>query len=147
MTGAVRSGPRCRWRGDFGLATLEWLLIVAAVAGIAVLGVVLVQGQVEDTAQGLADPDPRATAAAHSAFTVEADAKAATTAEFQYWADWEDRFRERCGLIGVLYADAGVQVVANNFDGDGTTFDAAAAAAADAAAATGTKAQVQCEVR
>lgn len=142
---------RCR-RGDCGLTTLEWLLITAAVAGLAALAVVLVQTQVEDTAERVSSPNPRVTAAIHSAFEVETGAKAASAADFESWADWEDRFGQRCGLIAVLYADAEVEVVHSEFNRatGGTTFDTAAAghaAAADEQPAGNSKAQVQCEVR
>ena len=143
------SGPR---RGDLGLTTLEWLLIVAAVAGLAALAVVLVQTQVEDTTERISNPDPRVTSAIHSAFSVESDAKGASAGDFATWADWESRFTQRCRQIAVLYTDAEVQVVHNNFNGatGGGNFDAAAAgyaAAADETAATASKAQVQCEVQ
>ena len=142
-------GPR---RSDLGLTTLEWLLIVAAVAGLAALAVVLVQTQVEDTTERISNPDPRVTSAIHSALSVESDAKGASAADFATWADWESRFKQRCSQIAVLYTDAGVQVVDNNFNGvtGGGPFDAAAAviaAAADDLPASATKAQVQCEVQ
>ena len=150
MTRAAQPEGRGRQRGDHGLATLSWLLITAAVAGLAALAVVLVQAYVEDTGERLSNPDPRVTAAIHSAFEVESDAKAASAADFELWADWERHFSERCSLIAVLYSDAEVEVVHNNFDratGGGTAFDPAAAAAAGSKAARAGKAQVQCEVR
>ena len=45
------SGRLPQRRDDSGLTTLEWLLIVAAVAGLAALAVVLVQNVVSDTSQ------------------------------------------------------------------------------------------------
>ena len=146
-----RSGSVPR-RGDSGLTTLEWLLIVAAVAGLAALAVVLVQSQVEDTAEQISGSEARAASAVHSAFSVESDAKGASAGDFATWADWESRFTQRCSQIAVLYADAEVQMVHNEFNGvtGGGTFDAAAAviaAAADDLPATATKAQAQCEVQ
>ena len=47
-------------RSEAGLTTLEWLLVVAAVAGLAV---VLVQNVVGDTAEQVASNDARQTAA------------------------------------------------------------------------------------
>ena len=141
-----RDGPR---RDDCGLATLGWLLITAAVAGLAALAVVLVQAYVEDTGERISNPDPRVTSAIHSAFNVEADAKAASDADFDLWADWERHFSQECGLIAVLYSDADVEVVHNNFEratGGGTAFDQAAAAAADEKPANASKARVQCQV-
>lgn len=150
MHEADRRGTAGRLHGDFGLATLEWLLIVAAVAGLAALAVVLVQSQVENTAERVSDPDARTTSAIHSAFSVESDAKGASAGDFSTWTDWEDHFRHQCALIAVLYADAEVQVARNNFNGatgGSAAFDAAHAAAADDQAATSSKAQVQCEVQ
>ena len=138
-------------RGDQGLTTLEWLLITAAVAGLAALAVVLVQAYVEDTGERISSPNPRVTAAIHSAFEVEADAKAASADDFDLWAAWERHFSQKCSLIAVLYSDAEVEVVHNNFTRatGGTTFDTAAAgyaAAADEQPVGPGKAQVQCVV-
>ena len=152
MTGPVQPDSRGRpWRGDDGLATLSWLLITAAVAGLAALAVVLVIDQVEDTAERVSNPDPRVTSAIHTAFNVEMDAKAAAVGDFEHWAEWERRFTWECDLIAVLYADAGVEVVHNYFERatGGTDFDAAAAtaaAAADEQDPTSNKARVQCDV-
>ena len=151
MREAAQPDSQSRRRGDHGLTTLEWLLITAAVAGLAALAVVLVQSYVEDTGDRIANPDPRVTSAIHSAFAIETDAKAASTQDFELWADWESRFAQRCSLIAVLYSDAEVAVVDNHFvrAAGGTTFDAAAvgyAAAADEQPANATKAQVQCVV-
>ena len=54
-------------RDDSGLTTLEWLLIVAAVAGLAALAVVLVQRVVSDTSEQIAGSSARLTAAKVSA--------------------------------------------------------------------------------
>ena len=132
------------------MAALEWLLIVAAVAGLAALVVVLVQDTVEDTGERISNPDPRVTSALHTASIVEADAKDASAGDFDSWDDWERHFSQECSLIAILYADAEVEVVHDfNKATGGTDFDAAAAghaAAADELAATNTKAQVQCRV-
>ena len=149
----IQLGGRRRERGEQGLTTLSWLLITAAVAAMAALAVVLVQAQVEDTAGRVSNPDPRVTSAVHTAFIVENDAKAAAADDFDTWADWEQRFTRECGLIAVLYGDAGVTVAHNRFHratSGSTAFDAAAAnhaAAADERAPTPTKAQVQCGVQ
>jgi hypothetical protein len=58
-----RPTPQPRRRGDAGLTTLEWLLIVATVAGMAALAVVLVQGAVGDTAEDVASHSARQQAA------------------------------------------------------------------------------------
>ena len=131
---------------------MSWLLITAAIAGLAALAVVLVQAYVEDTGERIANPDPRVTSAIHSAFEAEIGARAAAAADFQLWDDWESRFTQRCRLIAVLYADAEVEVVNNSFNRaiGGTAFDVSAAghaANADIQPATAAKAQAQCEVR
>lgn len=141
----------CPRRSDSGLTTLEWLLITAAVAGLAALAVVVVQGQVEDAAERISESEARLTAAIHTAWGVENDARDAAEADFERWADWESHFSRQCSLIAVLYADIDVEVVHSNFirATGGTAFDAAAAgyaAAGDEQPATATKARVQCEV-
>ena len=157
MTAAAEPDRGRRWRGDHGpvtdhgLVTLSWLLITAAVAGLAALAVVLVQVYVEDTGDRIANPDPRVTSAIYSAFEVETKAKAASPDDFELWADWEGYFGQKCSLIAVLYSDAEVEVV-HNFDratSGGTAFDSVAAgyaAAADEQPAGPGKAQVQCVV-
>ena len=111
----------------------------------------MVAGNVEHTAERVSNSEARVAAAVHTAFGVESGAKAASAGDFDSWGDWERHFRRECSLIDVLYADAGVQVLNNNFNGatGGTAFDAAAAghtAAADGQPATAVKAQVQCDV-
>ena len=130
------------------MTTLEWLLITAAVAGLAALAVVLVQAYVEDTGDRIANPDPRVTSAVHSAFAVETKAKAASADDFDLWADWESHSTQKCSLIAVLFSDAEVEVVHNNFirATGGTAFDPAAAALADEQPPNNRKAQVQCQV-
>ena len=153
MTRAVQPGRGRRRRGDDGLATLEWLLILAAVVGLAALAVVLVQARVEDVAERTSSPSPRVTTAIYAAFAVETGAKVVSAAAFDSWVDWERHFSQECRFIAVLYADAEVEVMHNNFiraTGGGSAFDDAAAtavAAADELAPTGIKAQVQCLVR
>ena len=130
------------------MTTLEWLLITAAVAGLAALAVVLVQVYVEDTGERMSNPDPRVTSAIHSAFAVETKAKAASADDFDLWADWESHFTQKCSLIAVLFSDTEVEVVDNHFVRaiGGTAFDPAAAALADEQSPKARKAQVQCVV-
>ena len=58
MTRAAVPRRGRRRRADDGLATLEWLLIVAAVAGLAALAVVIVQAYVDDTGKRISEPGP-----------------------------------------------------------------------------------------
>ncbi|MDE0195726.1 MAG: hypothetical protein OXP08_09285 [bacterium] len=49
-----RHTMRAARRTDSAMTTLEWLMIVGAVSGLAALAVVLVAGLVDDTAEGVA---------------------------------------------------------------------------------------------
>ena len=60
---ATEQPTRNSRRNDRGLTTLEWLLIVAAVAGLAALAVVLVQNVVDETAEQISGSSARLTAA------------------------------------------------------------------------------------
>lgn len=84
-----------RCRPDRGLTTLEWLLIVAAVAGLAALAVVLVQNVVDETAEQIAGGSARITAAqvAAKAITDDADGK-------------DDGKRSACNRLNITYSDA-----------------------------------------
>ena len=149
MTRITLAGRGRSPRDGRGLATLSWLLITAAVAGLAALAVVVVQAQVEDTAERISNSEARIAAALHSAFAVETDAKAAPAEDFDLWAEWESHFSQRYGVIAVLNSDTEVAVVGNHFvraAGGGTTFAPAAAAAADEQPPNANKAQVQCTV-
>ena len=62
---------------DAGLITLEWLLIVGAVAGLAAFSVLAVQRVIDDTAEVPADPAVRLIDADITAAFVASDAQAA----------------------------------------------------------------------
>ena len=68
------SGRRGARTDERGLTTLEWLLIVAAVAGLAALAVVLVQNVVGDTSEQIAGSSARETAAKIAATTIVEEA-------------------------------------------------------------------------
>lgn len=144
--------PRtARGRDQRGMATLAWLMIVAASAGMAALAVVVVQANVEEAGQAIADLNPRLSAAVHSAHAVELGAKLSPAEDFDTWSDWERHFHDRCALIAVVYSDVQAQVTANTFRraSGGTDFDTAAsrhAADADASSPTAVKAQAVCTV-
>ena len=99
---------------ESGLTTLEWLLIVAAVAGLAALAVVLVQNVVDETAQEISGSSARKTAAKVSAANVIEESKNAdpTDDRFNTWAKWDNYFTAKCNRIGVTFADADVTVAA-----------------------------------
>ncbi|WP_420626956.1 hypothetical protein [Candidatus Poriferisodalis sp.] len=104
-----------RRRNERGLTTLEWLLIVAAVAGLAALAVVLVQNVVDDTAEQLGGSSARETAANVAADTVIREAKTAqpSDARFDTWQKWELYFQARCERLEILYSDTNLDVEAN----------------------------------
>lgn len=109
-----RSAPqRRRARDDErGLTTLEWLLIVAAVAGLAALAVVLVQNVVDDTAEQLGGASARATAANVAADTVVRESMTASPGDARYntWQKWELYFEARCERLEILYSDTNLSV-------------------------------------
>ena len=132
-------------RDDSGLTTLEWLLIVAAVAGLAALAVVLVQNVVSDTSEQIAGSSARKTAAQVAASTLLEDAKAATVTDFksgtitdaEAYVAWDNYYTEKCDRIKIIYNDAGVEIAAD-FAGpttNTTAFTAAILATATAAGA------------
>ena len=134
-----------------GLATLSWLLIVAAVAGLAALAVVLVYYFVEDTGDRFVAPNPRRTAAAAMAADVELSAKGAEATDFSTWAEWEQHFKGKCARIEITTGDERITIGTNEFRGPtgGVDFDAAAETIAKAAVSlnpTSTQAQVNCTV-
>ena len=137
-------------RNDAGLATLSWLLIVAAVAGLAALAVVLVYYFVEDTGDRFVAPNPRRTAAQLQAADVEVSAKAAQAGDFATWDEWERHFSGKCSRIAITIGDERITIGPNEFNGPTgmTTFNHVGnyLSSADASAATIAKAQVNCTV-
>ena len=106
---------RKRRRDESGLTTLEWLLIVAAVAGIAALAVVLVQNVVSDTSEQISGSSARLTAAKVAAAEVQREARAATggpSEPFITSPQWKQHFTSKCERIEITYSDAGVTVIA-----------------------------------
>ena len=115
---------RLRRRDDErGLTTLEWLLIVAAVAGLAAVAVVVVQGVVSDTSDQIAGSGARITTAEFEAddITDEAmedlpaegpfsgSATEKTQQEEAFTAGLEDineRYEDRCNRLNIAYGTA-----------------------------------------
>ncbi len=105
MSAQREGAARRSWRGDEGLTTLEWLLVVAAVAGLAALGVVVVQSVVGDTAESVASHSARQEAADLAATELE-NAWRAHRPSSQDEADQINaRYRTRCRQLGILYTD------------------------------------------
>ena len=131
---------------------LEWLLIVAALAGLAALAVVLVQHVADDTAEQIGASPARRAAAAVAALEVERQARAATTANPRTatWADWESHFSARCGRLAILYRDIDVEMDAAfawpTAAGGADPINAAALVSATEAGATGSTPQVRCNI-
>ena len=98
---------------------MEWLLVVAAVAGLAGLAVVVVQRVVADTGESVAGHSARLAAAHLMAVGVRSDAKASSPAS-QVEADrLNERLGRRCRRVPILFADAGGTTVWGDglFDG------------------------------
>ena len=150
-----------RWlpqrRDDSGLTTLEWLLIVAAVAGLAALAVVLVQNVVGDTSEQIAGSSARKTAAQIAAIEIMANASRSSADQpdsADTAGEWLEYYRARCNRLKITYGDAGLTVFAH-FAISGATDSVMAAAdvlTGDVTAtvavstATTTKAQAHCRV-
>jgi Flp pilus assembly pilin Flp len=117
--------PRRRWfrRDDeSGLTTLEWLLIVAAVAGLAALAVVLVTNVVDDTSEQISGSSARGTAAriAATEITQEAHGQTQTLIDVAsrarnnglkdddaeaHAAELIRQFRAKCENLKIIFSD------------------------------------------
>ena len=137
----VRRGRRRR--DERGLTTLEWLLIVAAVAGLAALAVVLVQNVVGDTSEQIAGSSARKTAATIAADQIMQDAirnAKDQPSSAKNFGDWQRHYSSKCDRLEITYGDAGI-VTESRFEYDppstGDLDDAVAAAAITTFPATG----------
>ena len=95
-------------RDDSGLTTLEWLLIVAAVAGIAALAVVLVTNVVGDTSEQISGSSARKTGAQVAAQEIMRDANrdaAAQPAAAKTFDKWVSHYTAKCDRLKITYAD------------------------------------------
>ena len=97
-----------RKRNDRGLTTLEWLLIVAAVAGLAALAVVLVQNVVDETAEQISGSSARLTAALVAAQEITDDCKNTTHADGCNAAadNAVTDAKAKCDRLRITYGDA-----------------------------------------
>ena len=94
---------------ESGVTTLEWLLIVAAVAGLAALAVVLVQNVVSETSEQIAGSSARLTAAQVAASSVVAEATQPAKLDddrWETWNKWENYFTAKCERIKITFSDA-----------------------------------------
>ena len=102
----TRDAARRRWperRDDSGLATLEWLLIVAAVAGLAALAVVLVRNVVTQTADEIAGSSARLAAATLEAADITEKALAQTIDDAEDLDAMNIRWGRRCEQMNLSY--------------------------------------------
>ena len=91
-------------RDDSGLTTLEWLLIVAAVAGLAALAVVLVQNVVSDTSEQIAGNSARMTSARVQADDINQQADAALAETGADPDDVNAEYAGKCRRVNISYA-------------------------------------------
>ena len=119
-----RSG-RLSKRESAGLTTLEWLLIVAAVAGLAALAVVLVQNVVDETAEEISGSNARVTAARVAAARITSEARAdlpdntddgwrasdGLEARKKQQGDVNNEYSSKCARLNITYSDAGVDAM------------------------------------
>ena len=94
-----------RGRGEAGLTTLEWLLVVAAVAGMAALAAVLVQNAVSGTAERIDSNDARQTAADLAMTSLAKRWQAEVPASQSEADEINDRYQRQCRELGVIFSD------------------------------------------
>ncbi|MXV89598.1 MAG: hypothetical protein F4121_00405 [Acidimicrobiia bacterium] len=92
-----------------GLSAPEWLLIVAAVAGLAALAVTLVAGSVEDTAEQIRTRRTEIDAARMAALEITTRARSARTGAPRAPSSYDDdRFAGMCRRLAITHGSAGV---------------------------------------
>ncbi|MXZ96977.1 MAG: hypothetical protein F4Y99_13745 [Acidimicrobiaceae bacterium] len=116
-------------RDDSGLTTLEWLLIVAAVAGLAALAVVLVTNVISDTSEQIEGQSARKTAAKVAGARITGRAAdhdfGTATLSATVFDDAADEYERDCEEIELVYSDVDDLDVTWTYSA-GSTFTAAA---------------------
>ena len=110
---AMRKRPPGARTDERGLTTLEWLLIVAAVAGLAALAVVLVQNVVGDTSEQIAGSSARETAAKIAATTIVEEASKSADeqpTDAKTFDKWSTYYTNKCRRLAITYGDVGITV-------------------------------------
>ena len=107
----IREVRHAAMADERGVTTLEWLLIVAAVAGLAALAVVLVQNVVSDTSEQVAGSSARKTAAQIAAKEIQEEAKVPggrgeDDERWNTWGEWTRYFTDKCERLLITYSDA-----------------------------------------
>ena len=92
-------------RGEEGLTTLEWLLVVAAVAGLAAFAVVLVQDVVDSTAESVAAHSARLEAADLATVELTGRWRAESPTTQAEAAEINREYSLKCHKIGIIYND------------------------------------------
>ena len=115
----LSNGDRARRRNQRGLASHEWLLLIAAVAGFTALATFVLAETVDDAvARAGADDPARLASARRAAALVENEAKTITpgasdgTWRLHLWGEWEDHFRAKCLNIQNAFRSAAITVTA-----------------------------------
>ncbi len=109
---SAASGQRC----DGGLITLEWLLVVGAIAGLAASSVLIVQRVVDDTSEVPADPAVRLIDAEIAAAFVAAEANNDPNSMCSLWAgdplvcyiisgEEDNSYEQRCTALRDTFND------------------------------------------
>ena len=118
-------------RDDSGLTTLEWLLIVAAVAGLAALAVVLVQNVVSETGEQIAGSSARKTAARVAGIQITNEARSAVPTDLNVagFLAATREFEDDCNRIPIVFSDVEPMTVVWTYVPPGTFTDVTWAAA------------------
>jgi type II secretory pathway pseudopilin PulG len=88
-----------------GITTLEWLLVVAAVAGVAALAVVVVQNVVGDSAETVVSHSARQEAAELATMVLTERWQAQTPTSESYANQINRIYSGQCRRLGILYGD------------------------------------------
>ena len=92
-------------RAELGLITLEWLLIVGAIAGIAASSVLAVQIAIDNSTDLPDRPDVRVVDAEIAAATVASEATEAMDANPGGYSQHDPDFKRRCEEVAHEYSD------------------------------------------
>jgi len=137
------------------MTTLEWLMIVGAVSGLAALAVVLVTGLVDETAEQTGGGvTTNRSAAVATASQIEQEARTIDTSgsgPFATWSEWDRYFTARCSRLAILYSSVPVEVEAEfeapyGLGAQAPTAAELAAAVKSKPTASGEPAQIKCEI-
>ena len=147
-----RQNPPCITCDESGLTGPQWLLVVAAVAGLIALATVVAGNVVSGTSGAGVGGSTRASAAKAAAAAVVEEAKypgALDDPRWDTWNDWERHFTAECDTIRLVFSDVVVRVI-SNFEAPPITVGAHPQAAELRKATTGSAVanapQAQCEV-